>query len=141
MDHVVYLNHKAKELENLLNGTKTAILRGATGRKIPHGRVEKGDVLYFIENVGDSLIKAKAEVNDVFHSDKLTPEESIAIVDSHSSELKLDSTLYKRFAGKRYLVLIHCEDIQPLESFPMNRSAYSNMDDWLPVGDINTVRQ
>jgi hypothetical protein len=141
MDHVVYLNHKAKELENLLNGTKTAIIRGATGRKIPHGRVEKGDVLYFIENVGDSLIKAKATVQEVFHSEKLTPEESIAIVDSHASQLKLDVALYKRFAGKRYLVLIHCTVIQSLEPFEIDRSVYSNMDDWLPIGNIETVRK
>lgn len=37
MDHIVYLNRKAKELENLKSGTKTMIIRGAMGRKLPYG--------------------------------------------------------------------------------------------------------
>ena len=55
MDHVVYLDAKAKEVENLLSGDKTMIIRGAAGRKMPYGRVSSGDVLYFIQDNGLSL--------------------------------------------------------------------------------------
>jgi len=44
MDNVVYLDYKAKELENLRSGQKTMIIRGAMGRKLPYGRVEKFDI-------------------------------------------------------------------------------------------------
>ena len=47
MDHVVYLDAKAKELDLLISGEKGMIIRGATGRKMPYGRVNTGDVLYF----------------------------------------------------------------------------------------------
>jgi hypothetical protein len=72
MDNIVYLDYKAKELDNLISGEKTMIIRGATGRKLPYGRVFKGDMLYFIENKGDGLVKAKAKVKDVFNSEQLT---------------------------------------------------------------------
>lgn len=39
MDHVVYLDAKEKELNKLLSGQKTMIIRGAAGRKMPYGRV------------------------------------------------------------------------------------------------------
>lgn len=42
MDHVVYLDARAKELEKLLDGRKTMIIRGAAGRKLPYGKVNKG---------------------------------------------------------------------------------------------------
>ena len=71
MDHVVYLDYKAKELENLLNGSKYLIIRGAMGRKLPYGIVNVKDVLYFIENKGDGLIKAKAVVKSVLNSEKM----------------------------------------------------------------------
>ena len=45
MDHIVYLDTKAQELEKLLAGEKSMIVRGATGRKLPHGRVHPGDTL------------------------------------------------------------------------------------------------
>ena len=65
MDHVVYVDAKAKEMEILLSGKKTMIIRGATGRKLPYSR---------------------------------------------------------------------------LAPFPIDKSEYGNMDDWLPVEDIESVR-
>lgn len=41
MDHVVYLDAKAGELSKLLVGDKTMIIRGAAGRKMPVGDIEK----------------------------------------------------------------------------------------------------
>jgi len=62
MDYVVYAD--AKELNCILEATKTIIIRGAAGRKLPHGRVFEGDILYFIENNADGMVKAKAIVNE-----------------------------------------------------------------------------
>jgi hypothetical protein len=140
MDNVVYLDYKAKELDNLITGEKTMIIRGATGRKLPYGRVFKGDMLYFIENKGDGLVKAKVRVKDVFNSEQLTKTESEELVKQNQNKLLLDSGLSKRFSGKRYIVLITIESFQKLDPFKIDRSEYGNMDDWLPVEDINKVR-
>lgn len=140
MDNVVYLDYKAKELENIRSGKKTMIIRGAMGRKLPHGRVNKDDVLYFIENNGDRFIKGKASVVNVFNSDKLTKEESIEIVEQNQEKLHLNKELEKRFSGKRYLVLITIRDFKEIEPFKIDRSEYGNMDDWLPVENIEKVK-
>jgi hypothetical protein len=140
MDNIVYLDYKAKELDNLISGEKTMIIRGATGRKLPYGRVFKGDMLYFIENKGDGLVKAKAKVKDVFNSEQLTKKESEELVKQNQNKLLLDSGLIKRFSGKRYIVLITIESFQKLDPFKIDRSEYGNMDDWLPVEDINKVK-
>ena len=140
MDNIVYLDYKAKELDNLISGEKTMIIRGATGRKLPYGRVFKGDILYFIENKGDGLVKAKAKVKDVFNSEQLKKTESEELVKQNQNKLLLDSGLIKRFSGKRYIVLITIESFQKLDPFKIDRSAYGNMDDWLPVDDINKVK-
>lgn len=140
MDHVVYLDAKAKELETLLSGKKTMTIRGATGRKIPYGRVSSGDVLHFFNNNAEGVIKARAKAKQVINSDKMSPEESVAFVESHQDKLHLTATQFKRWAGKRYIVLIEVEEIEPLTPFPIDKSEYGNMDDWLPVEDIESVR-
>ena len=140
MDHVVYLDYKAKELSNLQTGLKTMIIRGAMGRKLPYGRVKEGDVLYFIENNGDGLIKARGIVSRVMESEKLTPEESKKLISSYKEQLKLDNALLKRFSGKRYIILVSVKDFSLLDPFKIDRSEYGNMDDWLPVGEISKVR-
>jgi hypothetical protein len=59
MDHVVYVDAKADELNKLLEGSKSMIIRGAAGRKMPYGRVDRDDRLFLIENDGSGLIKAE----------------------------------------------------------------------------------
>jgi hypothetical protein len=139
-DHVVYLDTKAKEFEKLLNNSKSMIIRGATGRKVPYGIVEKGDSLYFINNNGEGKIIGNAIVESVFNSEKMSPEESTKLVDSNQSKLNLTETQYKRWAGKRYLVLIEIRDFKEIKPFLIDKSNFSNMDDWLPVADIETVK-
>jgi hypothetical protein len=139
MDHVVYLDASAKELEGLLSGVKTAIIRGATGRKMPHGRVNTGDVLYFINNNGEGLVRARGTVTAVVNSERLSPAESIQLVEAHQGKLQLTPKQKSRWAGKRYLVVIEVGDIAEIEAFRIDKSRYSNMDDWLPVGDIKAV--
>ena len=140
MDHVVYLDYKAKELDNLRKGIKSMIIRGAMGRKFPYGKVEIGDRLFFIENKGDGLIKAFAFVSNVFNSEQLTEEESLKMIEINQNKLLLDNGLLKRFGGKRYLVLISIKDFCETENFKIDRTSFGNMDDWLPVGDIESVK-
>ncbi|MTI67198.1 MAG: hypothetical protein FH753_11455 [Firmicutes bacterium] len=141
MDHVVYLDAKAKEYEKLVKGTKTLIIRGAAGRKLPFGRVNVKDELYFINNNGEGKIKAKGNVKYVYNSEKMTKDESIKLVKENSDKLNLSDKQFKRWAGKRYLVLIEVDNIKVIEPFKIDKSDYGNMDDWLPVGNIENVRK
>lgn len=140
MDHIVYLDASAKELDLLLAGHKTIIIRGATGRKMPYGRVNRADNLYFINNNAEGLILAKASVKSVFNSDKLTEEESVRLVESHQDKLQLSKKQQDRWGGKRYLVLIEVCDVKKVEPFQIDKSNYGNMDDWLPVEQIERVK-
>lgn len=139
MDHVVYLDYKAKELTHLIAGNKTMIIRGAMGRKFPYGKLQNEETLYFIENNGDGMVKAKAVIADVFNSDQLTKEESVYLVEKYQDKLFLDKGMLRRFSGKRYIVLITIKKFEEIKPFKIDRSAYGNMDDWLPVENIKKV--
>lgn len=139
MDHIVYVDFKAGELDALINGSKTLIIRGAMGRKVPYGRVNIDDNLYFIRNNGEGVIKAKAKVVDVFNSEKLTKEQSEQIVEKNKNRLLISQAMIKRFAGKRYLVLVEVSEVRKVTPFKIDKSEYGNMDDWLPVGDIRKI--
>jgi hypothetical protein len=140
MDHVVYLDAKAKELDLLISGEKSMIIRGAAGRKMPYGRVSEGDVLYFINNNAEGVVRAKANVTEVFNSEKMTKEESVQLVESNQEKLQLTPQQFKRWAGKRYIVLIEVDHFEEIRPFEINKSDYGNMDDWLPVEQIEKVK-
>jgi len=140
MYHVVYVDANAGEMEKLINNEKKIIIRGAAGRKMPYGRVNPGDMLYLINNNAEGVIKAKAIVTDVFTSEKMTREESIALVEKNQDKLNLTEQQFKRWSGKRYLVLIEVGQVTKVTPFQIDKSDYGNMDDWLPVGDIGNMR-
>jgi hypothetical protein len=140
MDHVVYLDAQAKELDLMLSGQKTMLIRGATGRKVPHGRVHTGDVLYLLNNNAEGKVRAKALVLTAFHSAKMNEIESISLVQQNQSKLNLTDVQFARWAGKRYIVLIEVCKIETVAPFAIDKSHDGNMDDWLPVGMIDSVR-
>jgi hypothetical protein len=140
MDHLVYLDAKAKEMDNILSKNKKMIIRGATGRKLPYGRVAPGDTLYFINNNAEGLVKALAKVKSVFNSEKMSPEESKALIERNQEKLKLTDKQIDRWSGKRYIVLIEIDNVNAITPFTLDKTDYSNMDDWLIVEDINIIK-
>jgi hypothetical protein len=139
MDHVVYVDKKANEMQRLIDGEKSIIIRGANGRKLPYNRVHAGDCLYLINNSAEGEAKAKANVKRVVQSEKMTEEESCQMIVDYQSGLQLTPAQLKRWNGKKYLIMIELDQIQAIDPIKIDKSNYGNMDDWLPVEDINTV--
>ncbi|NLA98612.1 MAG: hypothetical protein GX836_10535 [Spirochaetales bacterium] len=140
MEHVVYLEAKEKELDKLASGEKQMIVRGAAGRKLPYGRVVCGEVLWFIENKGDGMVRGKAVVKRVFNSEKLSASEALQLIEENQLMLRLSPAQIKRWAGKRYLVLMELQNFELIPPFAIDRSDFGNMDDWLPVKTIEQVK-
>ncbi len=106
---------------------------------VPYGIVSKNDVLYFINNNSEGLVKLKGVVLNVFNSDKMIQDESVNLVKSNQDKLCLTDKQFERWAGKRYIVLIEVKNIEKINPFKIDKRNYSNMDDWLPVTKIEDV--
>ena len=46
---------------------------------------------------------------------------------------------FKRWAGKRYIVLIGINNVEEIEPFRIDKNNYGNMDDWLLVERIENI--
>lgn len=135
MVHLVYCDDKEKVLEKILNGSKTMIVRGAAGRKIPHSRVFKGETLYFIKK-GTAKISALAMVRNVQNFVKLQEEEIVKVLADNQKKLNLSEKQKERW-HKKCLCLIEFEKVQPIE--PLEFDHQGNMDDWLIIDKIEDV--
>jgi hypothetical protein len=136
MDHIVCLDAMSKEMENLVNGTKSMIIRGAAERKLPHGRVNVGDILYFVNNNGECEVKARGVVCSVLNCEKLTVEESFETIIQHQDKLQLPDNQFDKVAGKSYLVFVGLEEIEEVKPFRIDNTCFAGMCDWFPVGKI-----
>jgi len=140
MQHVVYTEAKASELEQLLSGEKTMIIRSSGDRQIPYEKVEVGDTLFFLRNNGEGLVRAKATVSSVFFSEKLIKVKSLDLVNENQDKLILSDEQIKRWGGKRYVVLVGVERVIRLYPFDINKAKFGNMDDWIVIKDIEKIK-
>lgn len=135
MVHLVYCDDKSKELLKILDGSKTMVIRGAAGRKIPHSRVFKDEIVYFMEK-GTKKITAKAVVTDVQNYVKLDDCEITKIIDDNNGKLLLTDKQKERW-HKKCLCLVEFKDIE--EIIPLDFDHQGNMDDWLIIDKIEDV--
>ena len=139
MVHVVYCDNIGKQgervLDKILAGTKTIVVRGAAGRKIPHSRVFEQEQLYFMEK-GSSTITAQATVCHVENYLKLHDDEINQILSEHQAKLNLSQKQIERW-HKKCLCLVEFCDVQEIPALAFDHQG--NMDDWLIVEKIEDV--
>jgi hypothetical protein len=135
MMNLAYCDDKAKVLEQLLDGTRSMVIRGAAGRKIPHSRVFAGETIYFIKK-GTGKITAKATVKSVQNYVKLAEDEIIKTLEENQSKLGLTEKEKKRW-HKKCLCLVEVEGVKEIEPLEFDRQG--NMDDWLIIEKIEDV--
>ncbi|HBE9813313.1 hypothetical protein VXA87_00490 [Clostridioides difficile] len=139
MVHLVYCDNAGKKgekvLDKILAGTKTMVIRGAAGRKIPHSRVFEDELLYFMEK-GTAKISVKATVKKVENYVKLTEDEISKILNENQPKLNLSEKQKVRW-HKKCLCLVEFENVE--EITPLDFDHQGNMDDWLIVEKIEDV--
>lgn len=139
MVHLVYCDNAGKKgekvLDKIIAGTKTMIVRGAAGRKIPHSRVFAGELLYFMEK-GSAEIKTTAIVKEVQNFVKLSDEEITKTLAHHQDKLNLSEKQKDRW-HKKCLCLVEFENVTEIS--PLAFEHQGNMDDWLILEKIEDV--
>ena len=139
MVHLVYCDNAGKKgekvLDKILNESKTMVVRGAAGRKIPHSRVFEGETLYFMQK-GTKDICAKATVKEVKNYQKLNDEEITRVLEENQPKLNLSDKQKIRW-HKKFLCLVEFENLEEIE--PLEFDHQGNMDDWLIIEKIEDV--
>lgn len=139
MIHLVYCDNAGKKGEKVLDkiwaGTKTMIVRGAAGRKLPHSRVFEGERLYFIEK-GSAKITTTAVVKEVQNFVKLSEEEITKTLADNQRKLNLSDKQKNRW-HKKCLCLVEFEAVREIP--PLAFEHQKNMDDCLILENIEDV--
>lgn len=141
MDHVVYVDHTTNEMDKLVNGTKSLIIRSGLGRKTPMDRVKPGEILYFMNNNGDGTVRAAAVVKNVITSDQMTPDEARRLLLSRRDDLALEHDQFNEYLTKKNILLVEIKDVCRIMEFKIDKSALQNMDDWTPIENIDLIRK
>lgn len=137
VDNIVFLNKKFKGLEKIIQGEKTAESRWAKGRKFPHGKVNKGDRLFF-KSTGEP-ITATAEVIDVLNFNKLEKDEIQEIIQKYNDKICMCEEEIALALQKKCGFIVFFDGVKKIEPIEIDKSGFSSMADWIIVEDINMI--
>lgn len=135
MAHVVFCDNKESELDNIMNGKKTMLIRGGESRKIPHSRVFNGDEIYFVDK-GNKTIVGKAQVIDSYNFVKLKDQEITEVLNKYQEKLLLSEKKKSR-VHKRCLCLIEFDCVEKVD--PIEIEHRSPLEDWLITDELTEL--
>ncbi len=132
MDHIVYLN-SASELQQLLSGEKTMLVRASTGKKRPYGKVSPDDMLFFLSGF-NSKVKAMAGVKSVV-SAEIDQDLASDIRKRYGSIQALEPQ--RELLNKRYVILIELENTRAIVPFSLSEDVHGGPGEWKIVENID----
>ena len=135
MIHIVICDNKNKELEKIVSGERTILLRGSASRRIPHSRIFINDELYFVEK-GSNEAMYHAHVTNAESYSKLTSMEIDKIFDENCDKLNLCDEEINKWK-KKCICVIEFDKLESIE--PLNIGNYTPLEDWIMVNDLSEL--
>ncbi len=136
MDHLVYVDAKAGDLEKILSGVKTMIACEAFHSQSIQSQLQPGDSLYFLRNNGECVLRMKATVARVllFVDDQI--EEYLKEM---QSRLQLTEDQYNYWEAKNEVLLIEFEDARKIAPLHIEPGKIMPESGWIAVEDIHQL--
>lgn len=134
--HIVICDNKNKELEKIVSGERTILLRGSASRRVPHSRIFINDELYFVEK-GSNEAMYHAHVTNAESYSKLTSMEIDKIFDENCDKLNLCDEEINKWK-KKCICVIEFDNLESIE--PVNIGNYTPLEDWIMVNDLSELK-
>ena len=106
MNHLVFLNAQAGELEKTLSGVKTMLIKEFDPAQITAHPVRPGDSLYFLRDNGECAVRVKATVVRVlFFTNRLDQDLSHTLKELQP-RLQLTEEQYNTWSARKQVLAI-----------------------------------
>jgi hypothetical protein len=106
MNYLVFLDAKASELEKILSGTKSMVVKESNPASAAGRVVSPGDSLYFLRNKDDCELRVKATVSRVIFLGDQTEEDFSHIWKEMQPRLQLTEDQYNHWSTQKQVALV-----------------------------------
>ena len=137
MIHIVICDNKTKELDKLISGERTMLLRGSVSRRIPNSRIFINDELYFVEK-GKNVSYYHAVVTNAESYRGLTEIEIDRIFNKMSDKLNLCDTELNKWK-KKCLCTIEFNNFKKIDG--LNIPKYPPVTDWIMANSLDELNK
>ena len=141
MNYLVYLDAQAGELEKILSGVKTMLVKECDPAELASHPVNPGDSLYFLRHKDDGVLRVKATVVRVLYFIKNKDEDLSQLLKELQPRLHLTEAQYNHWSVKEQVQLVEFESAQKMSVIQLVVPAAKGQSDWLAFEAFSLVTQ
>jgi hypothetical protein len=131
MNHLVFLDAQAGELEKILSGVKSMVLKEFDTTRPPMDLVKPGDSLYFLRNNDECDLRVKATVVRLQFCTKKLNEDLSHYLKEMQSRLQLTEEQYNYWSAKKQVLLVEFESAQKTGVIHLALDEVKDRSDWI----------
>ena len=139
MNFLVFLDTRAGELEKILSGVKTMVIKEFDPAHAPAHPVNPGDSLYFLRNNDDCAVRVKATVVRVLPTEKRSDEDLAHILKELQPRLQLTEEQYNYWSAKQRMLLVEFGSAQKITVIHIASKKITDHSDWMPFEEFSLI--
>jgi len=141
MNYLVFLDTRAGELEKILSGVKTMVVKECEPAQAAKRLVRAGDNLYFLRNNDECVVRVKATVVRV-----LPCEDDLDGDLSHSLKelqprLQLTEVQFNYWSAKRQVLLVEFDFAHKIPVLVIAPGKITDRKKWIAFNELHEVTQ
>ena len=141
MNHLVYLDTRAGELERILSGVKTMLIKELDPAQTTAHPVRPGDGLYFLRGNGECAVRVKATVVRVlFFTHRLGQDLSHTLKEMQP-RLQLTEDQYTYWSAKQQVLLVEFESAHKIDVIQVAEHKIADRSDWMVLEEFSPIAE
>ena len=138
MNHLVFLDTRAGELEKILSGVKSMVMKGFNPAAQP---VKLGDSLYFLRDNDECALRAKATVVRVLSFTNSTKEDLAHNLKELQPRLQLTEAQYNTWSVKKQVQLVEFNCANKIDMIQIAAHKIADRSDWIAFEQFNLIME
>ena len=139
MNHLVFLDTRAGELEKILSGTKSMLVKEFVPAKSTGQAVSPGDSLYFLKNMDDCAVRVKATVVCVLPFIDGLDEDLSYILKEMQPRLQLTEDQYNYWSTKKRVMLVEFNSARKVSIIQISPNMITDRKDWIAFDEFSLI--
>ena len=140
MNHLVFLDAQAGELEKILSGVKTMLVKEFDPAQTAAHPVSPGDSLYFLRTKGECALRVKATVVRVLFFTN-TVEDLSNTLKEMQSRLQFTEDQYNYWSEKQQVLLVEYEAARKISAIQVSAHKIADRSGWIAFEDFSFITE
>ena len=141
MNHLVFLDTRAGELEKILSGVKSMVVKEFDPAQTTVHPVRPGDSHYFLRDKDECALRVKATVVRVLSFTNSTEEDLSHILKEQQPRLQLTEAQYNTWSVKKQVQLVEFNCAHKIDMIQVAAHKISDRSDWIAFEQFSLIME